>query len=107
MALDVVSRQDALRDYRVQLRRAIERQKQLISWRSGDAIDNQRRLEALQIQLRSTEREWAEIEAMLGRPRPLPPVKYGPVKISAPVKISTPARSRTPGPYLNRMISSR
>jgi hypothetical protein len=75
MALDIVSRQDALRDYRVQLRRAIERQKQLISWRSGDAIDNQRRLEDLQVRLRSTEREWSEIQAMLGRPYPVKPVK--------------------------------
>jgi hypothetical protein len=103
MSFNIQSRQDSLRSYRVELRRAIERQAQLIQWRSGDAIDNQRRLEELQVRLRSTEREWSEIRAMLGQPRPLPPVKYG----TPAVRYGTPARSRAPGPYLNRMISGR
>jgi hypothetical protein len=101
MSFDIQSRRDNLMRYRVQLRRAIERQQQLIAWRSGDDIDNRLCLTDLEQRLRGTEKEWAELEGMLGRPRPLPPVKYG-----------TPARPRgtpirAPGPYLTRVMGSR
>jgi hypothetical protein len=102
MSFDIQSRRDNLRSYRVELRRAIERQAQLIRWRSGDAIDNQRRLEDLQVRLRSTEREWSELEAMLGRPYPTKPVKLG-----TPVRPRSTTTIRAPGPYLTRAMSSR
>jgi hypothetical protein len=97
----IQSRRDNLRSYRVRLRNEIARQAQLIRWRSGDAIDGQRRLENLQLQLRGTEREWSELEAMLGRPYPV-----------KPVKLNVPARRsgttiRSPAPYLTRAMSSR
>jgi hypothetical protein len=92
-----ILRRSDLQHLRVELRRAIERQTQLLQWQSGDAIDNRLRLESLQLRLRSTETEWHELEGMLGQPHPLKPVKY---RMAA-------VRLRTPGPYLNRMIPPR
>jgi hypothetical protein len=89
-----------LRSFRVRIRNEIARQEQLLRWKSGDAVDGQRRLEGLRMQLRSTEREWAEIQAMLGRPHPVKPVKLG-----TPVRRSGTA-TRAAGPvYLARMTS--
>ena len=57
--------------------RRIERQQELLAWRSGDPIDGRQRLVHLEMQLRGTEREWAELQTMLGEPVSRPPVKLG------------------------------
>jgi hypothetical protein len=102
MSVTIQARRDDLLRRRIELRRAIERQMQLIQWRSGDAIDNRLRLENLQLQLRGTETEYRELEAMLGRPYPAKPVKLG-----TPVRRSgTTIRAACPG-YLTRAMSSR
>jgi hypothetical protein len=77
MSFDITARRDSLRHRRVELRRAIERQAQLIQWRSGDAIDNRLRLENLQRELRGTEHEYRELEALLGQPYIPQPVRIG------------------------------
>jgi hypothetical protein len=54
--------------------------------------------------LRGTERRWTELCLLLRKPLPGRP----PVKLDVPaVKYGSTARSRAPGPYLNRMISSK
>jgi hypothetical protein len=75
MSFDITARRDSLRHHRVELRRAIERQTQLLQWKSGDAIDGRLRLVSLQQQLRGTEREYRELQAMLGQPHVLRPVR--------------------------------
>ncbi|MCE3248553.1 MAG: hypothetical protein K0R41_2378 [Geminicoccaceae bacterium] len=99
---EIISRQDSLRSFRVRIRNEIARQEQLLRWKSGDAVDGQRRLAALQLQLRSTEREWRELEGLLGRPHPAKPVK-----LDAPARPRS-ATIRSAGPvYLNRALGSR
>jgi hypothetical protein len=103
---DILSRQDHLRNFRVRIRNEIARQEQLLRWKSGDAVDGQRRLEGLRMQLRSTEREWAEIQAMLGRPHPVKPVKLNVPAVRTQPARAQPVRLRQPGPYLTRMMGS-
>jgi hypothetical protein len=102
MSATIQSRQDSLRSYRVRLRSEIARQEQLLRWRSGDAIDGQRRLQILELELRGTEREWSELEAMLGRPYPIKPVKIG-----TPVRRAGTATRAVDPVYLTRTMSSR
>jgi hypothetical protein len=56
----------------------------------------------LQLQLRGTEKEWRELEAMLGRPGPPRP----PIKLDAPVRRHGTV-TRSSGAYVTKVIVPR
>jgi hypothetical protein len=64
-----------LRSQRVAARKAIERTRGSII---GDSIDKRRFIEMQVHFLRGSEREWAELHALLGKRLPGPPVKLAP-----------------------------
>src|SRR5688500_8659128 len=104
---DIRARRDDLRRRRVELRKAIQRQQQLLVMRSGDPIDGQQRLVHLQMQLRGTEREWAELSALLGEPASRPPVKLAVTPRAQPVQLRcTATRSARPGYWTKDMRST-
>jgi hypothetical protein len=74
-SLDVQHRYARLRSYRVSLRREAERLKGLLRLGSGDEFDARQALAVREAQLRASEREWLELEHLLGKPGPRPPVR--------------------------------
>jgi hypothetical protein len=71
------SRFDNLRALRVRLRRNAE-QLRFNAKFGGDHIDAQRQIEAVELALAATEAEWQQLNAVLHKPRPRPPIRYAP-----------------------------
>jgi hypothetical protein len=99
-----------LRAQRVAARKAIEQTR----WSNfGDIYDKRRFVEAQQIFLRGSEREWEELHCLLGRHLPGPPVRLQPRPAelaalqrqssvrAAPVRIKAATAT---GGYMTRML---
>ena len=92
-----------LRARRVGLRNAIKQVAGVMMLGGPRLYEERQQLETLQLLLKGTDRRWAELGALLGRPdRP-------PVSLALPrtaVRYA-PAQRRAPVSYVNRMIITR
>jgi len=107
MAYDLERRRDNLRSERVGLRKAIERLLASIALGAGNGMHHEktRALADLRLRLRGTEREWCELNSLLGdRHR-----RVGPIRLASAPRpvVRTASRGSTDWPYMTRMMGGR